>query len=155
VSHAGLWNGTAASFIDLHKLLPAGYSESTANGVWTDGQIIQIVGSAYNAAAMREEAIVWNGDLVPDPPTVSVIGKKRRVTSRRSLVIRGGASDADGDLQGVQVKAGQRPYRAAQGAPDRWKFTLRLWPGVTKVGVRAVDAAGAFSPTVRLTIVRR
>jgi len=154
VSHAALWKGTAASFIDLHALLPAGYSESSANGVWTNGQIIQIVGSAYNSTAMREEAIIWDGDLFPHRPVVRLIGKKRQVTVRPSLVIRGRASDADGNLAKVEVKEGTRAYRRTQGTPAHWRFTAHLRHGNNKVTVRAVDKAGAISIPLRIVLVR-
>jgi hypothetical protein len=154
IPHAALWNGTVASFIDLHAVLPAGYSESAAQGVWTDGQIIQVVGSAYNSAAMREEAVIWNGDLFPHRPVVTLIGKKHQTTAKAALLIRGRARDLDNNLSKVEVKVGKQPYRKAKGTPARWKFTVRLKPGVNKVTVRAEDTAGAVSRPLNLVLKR-
>jgi hypothetical protein len=154
ISHAAVWNGTAASFIDLHALLPPGFSESSAYGLRVQGDLIEVVGSAYRTSAMREEAIIWRGDLFPHRPLVRLIGRSRLSTARPSIVIRGRATDADGDLLKVEVKVGTRPYRAAKGTPARWRHTVPLKPGRNRVLVRAKDAAGAFSTPLRVLIQR-
>jgi hypothetical protein len=154
IPRAALWNGTAASFIDLHALLPPGYSESNANGVWTNGEIIQVVGSAYNTAAMHEEAIIWNGDLFPHPPTVRVNGSRRRTTTQPRLVLSGTARDRDDNLLKVQVRIRNGRYRNTQGQPARWRSTIPLKRGANTVIVRATDAAGAQSRPLRVVLTR-
>jgi hypothetical protein len=59
VDRASLWEGTAQSWVDLHALLPPGYSSSEARGIWRDGVSTLVVGSAYNSSAMRREAVMW------------------------------------------------------------------------------------------------
>jgi hypothetical protein len=154
--HAALWQGTVASFVDLHALLPTGYLNSTANGIWTDGRFIQVVGSAYNIAAMHDDAMIWKTDLFPPQhrPVVTVKGKKHITTTAAKLLLRGTARDEDGDLAKVQIKVGKHAYRTAKGTPSRWKFLVRLQPGQNKALVRAVDEAGTFSKTIKLVIVR-
>jgi len=46
--HAGLWSGTAGSWVDLHALLPAGvYHWSEANSIDVSGGEIWVAGDAY------------------------------------------------------------------------------------------------------------
>jgi hypothetical protein len=53
--HALLWNGTAASVVDLH---PAGFNFSGANGVWGGSQ----VGAGRGpATGFSTHALLWNG----------------------------------------------------------------------------------------------
>ncbi|HYE61135.1 MAG TPA: hypothetical protein VD997_03995 [Phycisphaerales bacterium] len=70
---AGLWRGTAASWEDLHQYLPAGYSSSAANSIWSDGTTTYIAGSAFNPATARNEAMLWTY-TVPAAPTTGVLG---------------------------------------------------------------------------------
>lgn len=57
--HASLWRGTASSWVDLHGFLPAGFTESCANGIWQDGVFTYVVGYGYNSATERNEALMW------------------------------------------------------------------------------------------------
>lgn len=72
---ASLWTGTAASWVDLSAFLPAGYGESEANAIWTDGTTTIIAGRALKLSPFRDEAFLWtnkkctgdlNGDGVVD-----------------------------------------------------------------------------------------
>ena len=54
ITHALVWSGTASSSVDLEQFLPAGYSESTAAGIDSFGNII---GSAKFAGVSN--AILW------------------------------------------------------------------------------------------------
>lgn len=56
---AGIWHASAASWLDLAALLPDEYSDSTATGIWTSGTDLVVSGTAYNTAAQRPEAILW------------------------------------------------------------------------------------------------
>ena len=40
LSHALLWSGSAASVVDLHTFLPAGFASSSAVGIDADGNIV-------------------------------------------------------------------------------------------------------------------
>lgn len=72
-SNAGIWSGTAGSFLNLHALLaPGAYSSSQANGVWTDGTTIKVVGTAFNTGLARSEAVLWTV-TVPEPATLSLL----------------------------------------------------------------------------------
>jgi len=56
---AMLWRGTAKSAISLHGVLaPDGYTNSVAHGLWTDGHIIKIAGSATTTNGSTH-AILW------------------------------------------------------------------------------------------------
>jgi hypothetical protein len=57
--HAVLWNGTAASAIDLHEVLPRGlYYRSGATGIWSDSTNTYISGFAVNRNN-QWQAVVW------------------------------------------------------------------------------------------------
>jgi hypothetical protein len=61
--HAGIWAGSAGSFVDLHAYLPLQYIASYATGVevvsWRRDPVITVVGSAYNTLLNRYEAVMW------------------------------------------------------------------------------------------------
>ena len=65
--HALLWNGSAASYVDLHQFLPTGFVSSYAEGIDSYGNIVgeaeDSLGNAY--------AIVW---VVPEPATMVLLG---------------------------------------------------------------------------------
>ncbi|MCC6970783.1 MAG: hypothetical protein IT434_11250, partial [Phycisphaerales bacterium] len=63
--HAGLWSGTADSWIDLHALLPAGFLDSHAQGISTDGINIYVSGYGLNTLTHRYEALLWTRPLCP------------------------------------------------------------------------------------------
>ncbi|MDO8587337.1 MAG: hypothetical protein Q7T82_09880 [Armatimonadota bacterium] len=70
VPHAGMWSGTAASWVDLHTFLPSGYSESYAYGIETSpaspGEV-WVVGWAHNTSLNQQQAILWHGTNIPPP----------------------------------------------------------------------------------------
>ncbi len=55
--HASMWTGTAESFLDLHDLLPAGYTSSTASGIYKNSNSIYIIGSAGTASSSN--MVMW------------------------------------------------------------------------------------------------
>lgn len=77
--HASLWSGTAASWVDLHALLPQGLSESFAEGIWHDVSHTYVVGGGYNTITNQEQALLWIGpaqkpvlDTAKPPPERTV-----------------------------------------------------------------------------------
>ena len=54
--HALLWSGTANSFVDLHSFLSSDYSESYAQGIDANGNI---VGYAHHRPTGFDHAILW------------------------------------------------------------------------------------------------
>ena len=76
--HASLWSGTAESWVDLHALLPAGYHDSEARGLFTSGVDTWVAGFAYNTSLDREEAFLWHSqgpitsDVVATPNPMEV-----------------------------------------------------------------------------------
>jgi hypothetical protein len=52
--------------VDLHALLPAGFSSSVARGIWSDGRTTSIVGYGYNTLTERDEALLWVFRCHPD-----------------------------------------------------------------------------------------
>lgn len=95
--------------------------------------------------------------FVLPPPTAPVVrirgGKVRRVTSARA-VLKGTASDMDGDLARVEAKAPGSRWKRARGL-EKWKFVARgLKTGRTAIRIRAVDFGGLRSRVVRLVVKR-
>lgn len=66
VIRASLWSGTAASWVDLHALLPPEvFDESQALGIWHDDANTFVVGHGRNLQTQRNEALMWVGPLPP------------------------------------------------------------------------------------------
>jgi len=153
-THAGFWKGSPESFVDLHAYLPSGFSDSSASGVWTDGRMINVCGSAYSTVRNRTEAILWTFD--PDAkPTLRISGKRFLTITGPLVVLRGIANDVNGSLGGVEVKVGGGKYVRARGKA-RWSFPVRgLEPGVTRVLVRAYTKTKIRSLPVAIKIRRR
>jgi hypothetical protein len=59
VQRASLWSGTPASWVDLSAFLPAGFGESYAQGISSDGVNTYISGYGYNLLSGRNEALLW------------------------------------------------------------------------------------------------
>lgn len=85
VSRAGIWSGTADSWVDLSAFLPAGFTSSSASGISSDGVNIYVTGTGYNSFARRDEALLWT-QPVPTPGAAAVLalggilaaGRRRR-----------------------------------------------------------------------------
>jgi hypothetical protein len=71
--HAGLWSGTADSWVDLHALLNSSASSSRAQGVETSAGETWVVGYAGG------QAILWH--YTPDEPTITILVAKLRPDS--------------------------------------------------------------------------
>jgi hypothetical protein len=71
VEHASFWEGTAASWQDLHSYLPAGYSDSRAEGVWVSNfGDIWVVGWALNGNGFPEAKLWTTYHFVPEPSSL-------------------------------------------------------------------------------------
>ncbi len=99
--HAVLWAGPDA-LLDLHSFLAANYSASTASDVEIDGDgVISVVGSAFNSAAARWEAVHWisTGNSAPCPGDLD--GDRDVDLTDLGIVLAaygvGPAGDLDGD----------------------------------------------------------
>ncbi len=98
------------------------------------------------------------GMTVPAPPDVTkptVSIRKfsgKTVTRKRSIVLRGNASD-DIAVDRVLVKIGKSPFRPARGA-ERWNRRVALAEGRTVVRVVSFDAANNRSRASRVVFVR-
>jgi YVTN family beta-propeller protein len=76
-SHAWLWEGSADKYVDLHELLPPEYISSFAEGIEVVDGHIYVVGSAYNYATRREEAIIWH--RTPFGPMIWANGQSGKI----------------------------------------------------------------------------
>jgi hypothetical protein len=85
-THAGIWFGTAGSFLRLSQFLPAGYYDSKATSIATDGQDFYVGGYATNAATGYRDAFLWVG-TVPAPSTMGVLMAAGVLASRRRRVM--------------------------------------------------------------------
>jgi hypothetical protein len=71
--HALLWEGSAGSVLDLHPFLPAGFTESAAFGIDSDGDI---VGTARGPASNNfDHAFLWRPlqQTVPEPGSLVLL----------------------------------------------------------------------------------
>jgi hypothetical protein len=76
-SRAWLWEGSANKYVDLHELLPPEYIFSFAEGIEVVDGHIYVVGSAYNYATGREEAIIWH--QMPFGPMIWANGQSGKI----------------------------------------------------------------------------
>ena len=60
-------SGSAATWVDLHSYLSNIFTESNANGVWSDGATTFVVGWGFNSVTHRTEALMWLGIGVRPP----------------------------------------------------------------------------------------
>jgi hypothetical protein len=63
LSHATLWNGSAASRIDLNAFLPQEFDSASAEGIWHDQSFTYIVGEGHNFTTGQTEALLWISPL--------------------------------------------------------------------------------------------
>jgi hypothetical protein len=59
VTHAGIWNGAANTWVDLHGVLPANFRDSFAKAIYKDANNTYVVGYGYNTTTSRNEALMW------------------------------------------------------------------------------------------------
>lgn len=69
-AHAGIWSGTAGSFMDLGTSLGAAFGDSYAQSIWTDGSTTLVAGMAYPIGVGFTRAILWT--IVPEPSSLSL-----------------------------------------------------------------------------------
>jgi hypothetical protein len=62
-THAVIWFGTAASYHDLSQYLPAGYHDSVATAIATDGVRYYVGGYGSPPGSTSTEAFLWIGDV--------------------------------------------------------------------------------------------
>ncbi|MEX2218958.1 MAG: hypothetical protein WD749_09380 [Phycisphaerales bacterium] len=70
VNGAGVWFGTAESFLSLHQFLPAGYFSSVATSVAVENGTLYVGG--YASTGFQQEAFLWTGPI-PAPGTLGVL----------------------------------------------------------------------------------
>jgi hypothetical protein len=127
---------------DLYKL-------NTSTGVAT------LVGAIGGNPTIRGLAIVPASfpPVLSQAVNLTVSGKKRVVTKRPTLLVRGTASCEFG-VSGVKVKVGKAGFRNAAGTTS-WRFKARLKRGVNVVKVQATGSNGATSSIAVVRIIRR
>lgn len=90
---ASLWNGSAASWQDLSLALPANWTTSIAESVWSDGTTLFVSGYARDVAAGRYEAMLWSRPI-PEPGTGALIGLVALLAGRRRSRAHGSRATA-------------------------------------------------------------
>jgi hypothetical protein len=68
--HALLWPGSAASVVDLHTFLPAGFTSSAALAIDSDGNIVGYASGPASGGVSH--AFLWQA--VPEPGTLTLLG---------------------------------------------------------------------------------
>lgn len=79
-ARAGLWSGTAGSWVDLAAFLPTGFTDTYATGISSDGANIFILGYGTNATGIQ--ALLWT-QPVPSPGAVALLGLGGLLATRR------------------------------------------------------------------------
>ena len=77
LGHAGIWQGSADSFIDLQSLLPAIFDSSFATGVSDNGDVTGIA-TSVTTNGPRDVAVLWRhvsvSDTAPEPSALLLFG---------------------------------------------------------------------------------
>lgn len=108
-------------------------------------------GHLWVADTSHHRVLRFRSDRTAAAPVVR--SKIPRTTTRRSLVIRGTATDPNGISQ-VRHRTGNGAFRAAIGTTV-WRCTVRLKRGVNRIEIVAVDGFRNVSPARRLRVKRR
>lgn len=82
ITHAGLWFGSASSFLDLSQFLPAGYFDSVATSIATDGSSYFVGGYGTSPTTGYRDAFLWVGS-VPSPPGLALLATAGLLAVRR------------------------------------------------------------------------
>lgn len=107
------------------------------------------VGGFVGTGAMNDIAAVAG----PQPrPSVTVKGPATFSVAEATRVLKGRATGAIPPAL-VEVKVGQKPYRAASGT-KRWSRKVRLDKGLNRVTIRTTDLFGSVSRPAKLKITR-
>jgi uncharacterized delta-60 repeat protein len=112
------------------------------------------VGSRNGSAGLVEET---TGPLFSNDPVLSLRGAKKITTTKSKLILKGTASDPDGNLTAVRFLDSRlrgKRWRAAKGTSS-WKAAAVLKPGRNKVQIQAFDSRGAGSKAQKVTIIRK
>jgi hypothetical protein len=118
-------------------------------------------GSSGDDAAYVDQLVITPTVLPPvtlGAPNLFINGSRTIRTTKTRVIVRGTASDADGDLAWVKFKD-SRPvgasWRYAQGTAA-WQAVAVLRPKRSNiVQVQAGDATGRVSPVTRMRIINR
>jgi probable HAF family extracellular repeat protein len=139
ISHAFFY--TKGAMRDLDSLIDAsGWKIESANGI---NDRMQIAG--YGWVNGSRHCFL----LTPIPAQAQIVGKKKRLTARPKLVLRGAAS---GYVTSITVQAGKKTLTI--NGSESWSLAVPLKPGRNRVTIVAHGPGGDSAP-VRVTITRR
>lgn len=89
--YAGIWEGTAESFLNLGQFLPDRYSTSRAFAVYSTATDVWVFGYAYDPARGFNDAVLWHNSI-PAPGTLCIAAgafaawsRSRRVPERAAV----------------------------------------------------------------------
>jgi hypothetical protein len=85
--------------------------------------------------------------------TVKITGKKRVVTTKPILVVKGTAASEAG-IKLVQYKVGKAGFKNAVGTTS-WRARVRLKPGLNLVSVQATGGNDVKSALAKVRIIRQ
>ena len=91
--------------------------------------------------------------IATSPPSLTISGPRSIRTSRSSVVLRGTATDSDGDLAWVKYRV-SGPWRNTSGLA-LWRANAVLKPGKNRIQVEAGDRSGRRSPVQQIQVFRR
>ncbi|MCB1205166.1 MAG: hypothetical protein KDN18_12975 [Verrucomicrobiae bacterium] len=88
------------------------------------------------------------------PPSLTLRGKSKLITSKGRLTLAGTASDPDGDLAAVRYKDSGGKWLTATGTAN-WTAKAKLKPGRNKILIAAYDSRNVASAIASVKVKRR
>lgn len=108
-NRAAMWAGSAASYVDLHALLPSDFFSSVAWGIDVNSTGVWIVGQGVNTTTSRIEALLWHYErptyTMTDLGTLGGDEAEANAISDTGIVV-GAAAKANGTLRAFRWESG-------------------------------------------------
>jgi sugar lactone lactonase YvrE len=156
-------NGAAASGVIGQSNFTMRAERATAQGLRFPGYspFVDATGSLWVADRRNHRILRFAAlsDSVPGAtpdmtaPILIQIGKTPKSTAKKSITVKGSASDAGG-IKSVQYRVGKGPPKLATGT-TAWSFKAKLKPGKNTITLFATDTAGNVSVNKIIKIKRK
>ncbi len=151
ISHsAGASIGAATEAGDYNMKVTKSFSSDLSLRVITPGATLRSK-SGHRYGAASTDPITPPADVTA--PILTISGKIPKSTKKKSMIIKGTASDESG-IQSVQYRIGNSPIQTTTGT-TAWSLSAKLKKGKNTITIFATDKAGKTSADTVIKIKRK